>query len=378
MDFQFSEEQRAFADAAAAVFGEHGSDDALHAHDASGEPYQRDLWRACIDLGLHGIVVPESVGGLGLGITELVAVLEAQGQALALVPLWEHQLAAAAVARFGTAALRDAVLPQAMSGAALLTTALTALDDPRGASLELERDGSGWRLQGRVAAVPLGADGSYALLGAMHDDAPRLVVLDLARGDVKKSTGLSQHHLGVADLELNAIELGEGDVLPTDAYAWFEPRAIACLAALQLGVTGRQLARTVDYVSERQQFGHAIGSFQLVTGQLADAKIQLEALRSSQCQLAYRLDAGLGAMPQAMAVRVQACEVAHFAGHHAQHVHGGMGVDVSAPAHRFLYWSRALEVALGAPAADLERLGDWLADHDELGWKYNLPEDDAA
>jgi hypothetical protein len=85
-------------------------------------------------------------------------------------------------------------------------------------------------------------------------------------------------------------------------------------------------------------------------------------LRSALAQLVYRLDAGLGAMPQALAVKVLAARAAHLVGHKAQHVHGGMGVDITYPIHRYLYWSRALAASLGGAAPALERLGDWLAD----------------
>lgn len=375
MDFQLTEDQRAFAETAAALFAEHGSDDALRAHDGSGEPYMQRLWPACIEMGLHGIVVPEADGGLGLGMTELMGVLATQGAALALVPLWEHQLAVAALARFGSDPLKAELLGAAMDGRALWTVSLAALADPRGPTLTLEHTDGGLRLRGHVAAVPLGGAARYALLGASDQGQPRLVVLDLQQPGVQRRIGTSQHHLGVADLLLDAVELAGDAVLAPAAHAWFEPRAIACLASLQLGVTGEQLRRTVEYVGERKQFGRAIGSFQLVAGALADACIGMEALRSALWQLVYRLDAGLGALPQALAVRAQACDLGHVAGHKAQHLHGGVGVDVSHPMHRFLFWSRALGMALGGGEAHLSRLGDWLADHDQLGWKYDLPED---
>ena len=140
-------------------------------------------------------------------------------------------------------------------------------------------------------------------------------------------------------------------------------------------MTQEQLRRTVEYVSERQQFGRAIGSFQLVAGQMADGYIATEALRTSVWQLVYRLDAHLGAAPQAFATRTLANDTGHRTGHMAQHVHGGIGVDTTYPIHRFLFWSRALGTALGGTEHHLARLGDWLADNDTLGWKYDAAED---
>jgi hypothetical protein len=51
-------------------------------------------------------------------------------------------------------------------------------------------------------------------------------------------------------------------------------------------------------------------------------------------------------------------------------------VDITYPIHRFLFWTRALGMALGGTDHHLAKLGDWLADNDALGWKYDAAEDD--
>ena len=374
MDFQLTEEQRAFADMAQGLFADYCSDDQLRAHDESGHPYMQALWSQCLASGLHSVIVPEADGGLGLGMTELMAVLEQQGQALALVPLWEHQLAAATLARFGTGPVKTAST-KAMNGD-LLTMSMADLGQARGLSLNLVRTHNGWLLNGTCPAVPLGGSANQALLVANMDGTSRLVWMDLTAPGVTRHIGLSQHHQEIADLQLDQVRLPDEAVLPSEALDWLLPRAIAALAALQTGVTQQQLRRTVDYVSERKQFDRSIGSFQLVAGQMADGYIALEALRSSVWQLVYRLDAGLGSLPQAHATRVLANDTGHRVGHMAQHVHGGMGVDLTYPIHRFLYWSRALGVALGGSEHHLAALGNWLADNDNLGWKYDLAEDE--
>lgn len=373
MDFNLNQDQQAFADSARALFADYCSDEQLRAHDAGSEPFMQELWQQCVANGLHGVLIGEPQGGLGLGMTELLAVLQEQGRALALVPLWEHQLAAAATERFAPA-LSDRVAAAA-EGQVLLTLSLDALGAPRGPSLHATAVAGGWRLDGSVAAVPLAAQAQAALLPVLADGAPRLVLLDLARPGIECIQGRSQHHLAVADLRLQGVTVPAGALLDAAAQSWVEPRAVACLAALQLGVSTQQLLRTVQYVSERKQFGRVIGSFQLVAGQMADGHIACEALRSALAQLVYRLDAGLGCAAQALAVKVLAADAGHLVGHKAQHVHGGIGVDISYPIHRFLYWSRALGITLGGSEQALQHLGDWLAGHDALGWKYDLPED---
>lgn len=374
MDFAYTEDQQAFADSARALFADACTDEALRAHDAGSEPFMQALWRQCVDTGLHGIVIDEAHGGLGLGMTDLMAVLEQQGQALALVPLAEHQLAAQALARFAPA-LAPSLLAGAASGETLLTLSLDGLRAARGLALTLQRDGAALVLSGKAAAVPLAAQSQQLLLPALLDGQPRLVLLDPQAAGIRLDAGRSQHHLAVADLHAESVRLEGAALLDEAALAWLEPRWLAAIGALQLGVSAGQLARTVEYISQRKQFGRVIGSFQLVAGQMADGKIAVEALRSALSQLVYRLDAGLGALPQALAVKVLAAQAAHLVGHKAQHVHGGMGVDITYPIHRYLYWSRALAFSHGGAEQALAVLGDWIAEHDQLGWKYDRPED---
>lgn len=376
MDFNLNEDQQAFADSARALFADYCSDEQLRAHDSGGEPFMRELWSQCIANGLHGVLIGEAQGGLGMGMTELLAVLQEQGRALALVPLWEHQLAAASVQRFAPA-LADAVA-EAAEGRTLLTLSLDALSAARGASLRATPAGATWRIDGVAPAVPLGAQAQEALLPVQVGGALRLVLLDLSLPGITCIEGRTQHHLAVADLRLQGVTVTAEALLDEAALAWVEPRAVACLAALQLGVSTQQLLRTVQYVSERKQFGRVVGSFQLVAGQMADGHIACEALRSALAQLVYRIDAGRGCQAQALAVKVLAADAGHLVGHKAQHVHGGIGVDLSYPIHRFLYWSRALGITLGGSEPALQQLGDWLAGHDTLGWKYDLPDDLAA
>ncbi len=377
MDFKLTDDQRAFADMAQGLFADFCADDKLRAHDISSEPFHRELWNQCVAAGLHSIVVPEEDGGLGLGMTELMAVLEEQGKALALVPLWEQQLAVATLSRYAEAATKAPVVEAANAGE-LVAVSLSTLAESRGASLQLQSAGGAFTLSGVAHAVPLGGLARFALLAAGSAEGPRLVLVDLSAAGIQRVEGRSQHHQAQADLRFDQFAVSQAAVLPAAAVEWLQQRAIAALSSLQLGVSQQQLRRTVEYVSQRKQFDRPIGTFQLVAGGLADGYIAVEALRSAVWQLVYRLDAGKGAKPQAHAARALANDCGHYVGHKAQHVHGGIGVDVTYPIHRFLYWSRALAVTLGGTEHHLAQLGDWLADNDKLGWKYDLAEDDTT
>ena len=376
MNFQLSEDQQAIAEMADSLFSDHCHDDYMREWHSAGEGMMPALWALCVETGLHALAIPEAEGGSGLGMTELMLVLQAQGRGLAQVPLWRHQLAAATLAAFG---LGDTarLAAQAASGERLLSVSLEGLSAACGIELNATACAQGWQIDGKVAALALGEQAEAALVPVAVEGQVRLLLLDLTAASVQRAPGMSTHGEAVADVRVEGLRVTADRILPAAALAWLEPRAIAALAALQLGVSAEHIQRTVAYVSERQQFERRIGSFQAVQMSMADAHIALEALRSTLWQLCYRLDAGLPAPSEALATAYLACEAGHRIGHIAQHVHGGIGVDLSYPIHRFLYWSRALGSALGGSAASLERLGDWLSDNDKLGWKYDLEEHQA-
>jgi alkylation response protein AidB-like acyl-CoA dehydrogenase len=104
-----------------------------------------------------------------------------------------------------------------------------------------------------------------------------------------------------------------------------------------------------------------VGSFQAVHQRAADAYIALEALRLTTWQAASRLAAGLPAAHEVRIAKFWASEGGHEVGYAAEHLHGGMGVDVDYPIHRYYLWARQIELTLGSAAPQLARLGEALA-----------------
>lgn len=373
MDFSLTDDQRAIAEMADSVFRDYCTDERLREDDLNGEPFMRSLWQTCIETGLHALAIPEDFGGSGMGITDLHCVLRAQGASLGHVPLWQHQLAAACLATFAGAQHRE-LIEQAATGQQLFSLSLQELAASRGIGLRMsERDGR-LVLNGQANAVDLAGQADHLLLVAETAQGHRLVLLAPGAEGVELTAGTSNHGLAIADLRCHDVLVEPGQVLPAPALAWLEQRAIAAVASLQVGVSEEQLRRTVAYVNEREQFGRAIATFQAVQMSMADCHVALEGLRTSLYQLCYRLDNDLPSDSEALATRFLCTEAAHLIGHKTQHVHGGIGVDLTYPIHRFLYWSRHLSLTLGGSAATLERLGDWLANNDKLGWKYDLDE----
>ena len=126
MDFTLSDEQLAVAEAATGLFAGLVDAEKIAAVEAGTDRIDRDLWKALAEADLLGLAVPEADGGAGYGLMELCLLLEAQGNAVAPVPLWSTLvLGALPLARFGSDAQRARWLPGVVAGDVILTAALS-------------------------------------------------------------------------------------------------------------------------------------------------------------------------------------------------------------------------------------------------------------
>jgi 3-oxocholest-4-en-26-oyl-CoA dehydrogenase beta subunit len=142
---------------------------------------------------------------------------------------------------------------------------------------------------------------------------------------------------------------------------WMRARATVGYCALQLGVTERALELTAAYARTREQFGKPIGSFQAVSQRLADGYIDVEAIRLTLWQAAWRLAEGRPAETEVATAKFWAAEGGHRIAHTAVHVHGGVGIDMDADIHQYYAAAKFNEFALGGATAQLRRIGAVLA-----------------
>jgi acyl-CoA dehydrogenase len=132
------------------------------------------------------------------------------------------------------------------------------------------------------------------------------------------------------------------------------------LCALQLGVVEKALEMTASYATERVQFGRAIGTFQAVAQRLADAYIDVEAIRLTLWQAAWRLAEGLPCEVEIATAKFWAADGGHRVAHTAVHIHGGVGIDIDFPIHRYFVAAKHYEFALGHATDQLLIIGNAL------------------
>ncbi|MGY5123475.1 acyl-CoA dehydrogenase family protein [Streptomyces nigrescens] len=145
-----------------------------------------------------------------------------------------------------------------------------------------------------------------------------------------------------------------------EAYTDILALARTAFAGLQAGVCAGALARAVSHTTTREQFGRPLSTNQGVLLRAADAHMDIEAIRLTAYEAAWRRDAGLDAAPHALTAAWWASEAGTRVVHTGQHLHGGIGADVDHPVHRHFLWGRQLAGYLGSGAEALEELGELL------------------
>jgi len=370
MDFLLNEKQQELAALCRLILADQATPQRQREVEAGGDRFDPLLWADLARAGILAAALPEALGGAGLGLLEQCSVLAEIGRTVAPVPyLASIVLGAGAIARFGTPAQQERWAAPAGRGELILTAALSEEDgdDPRTPTATAERVPGGWLLTGTKTAVPAGQRAEEFLVPAatatgvavflVAPDEPGEVVVQpqrLVDGDV------------AGRLELTRVELADDRVLGSPAAGaeitgWLVSRATVGLCALQLGVVARALELTSEHAKNRVQFGRPIGSFQAVTQRLADAYIDVEAVRLTMWQAAWRLAAGLPAETEIATAKFWAADAGHRVAHTAVHVHGGIGIDTDYPLHRYFTAAKRAEFELGGATTQLLRIGAALA-----------------
>ncbi|KMS74594.1 acyl-CoA dehydrogenase [Streptomyces viridochromogenes] len=374
MDFTFTEEQQAAAEAARGVFAGVAPDavpSPALTPGAVADDFDRPLWARLADADLLSLLLAEEHGGAGLDAVALCLVLRESAKVLARVPLLESSAAMAAVQVYGGSELKAGVLTRAGRGEVVLTVAAHGRTghDPAELAVTARQDGTGWVLDGVQTAVPWAYGADLVVVPARTAaDRTVLALVPRAAEGVSLAEQFSTSGERLGELRLDSVRLAARDVLDAEgAWEWLRELLATGTCALALGLGERVLGMTSDYASKREQFGHPIATFQAVAVQSADRYIDLRAMEATLWQAAWRIASGApGSLPASGDVavaKIWASEGVRRVVQTAQHLHGGFGADVDYPLHRYHAWAKHLELALGPAAAHEEALGDLLAAH---------------
>jgi alkylation response protein AidB-like acyl-CoA dehydrogenase len=305
MDFGFSDEQREIKSTAREFLSARFKPEKVRELAESDSPYDEGTWKEMCELGWPGIALPEEHGGQGLGVVELVILLEELGYALAPSPFISNAYAGTAIALAGSDEQRSRWLPGIASGEERGAAEMTCDPEPIVGAAE-------------GAAILVMADGEGAKLVEPSDaELERLDLIDSTRAYFR-------------------VRADGGDPLPGDVGRAGSVGQVAISAEL-VGVAQRALDMAVEYAKEREQFGRPIGAYQAVSHRLADMLWAVEEARSLTYYAAWTADDEPESLPLAASMaKARASDAAAGVAHDAIQTFGGIGFTWEHDVHFFL------------------------------------------
>jgi alkylation response protein AidB-like acyl-CoA dehydrogenase len=360
MDFRFSEDQEALRGLAAKVLDDYSSPERLKRIERSGEPFDKELWSALADAGLLSSGLQEPVGA-GMGLIGTCVVLEAIGRHVTPLPMLASiGIVAQTIDRFGSPPIREELLAGLARGSLIGSP---ALEEPIAGSRTIARAESGrWVLSGEKVAAPYAPVADLIMISAVQPDGDvGLFILDPGSKGLEIQPSVSTTGEPSASVQLDEVIVDEDRLIGGEAAKHAFRLGLASAAATAAGVLAGGLDLTAGYIGQRQQFGRAIASFQGPAMRIADAYIDSQAVWVSAWSAIWKLETGRAADEALAIAKFWVADGGQRAVHAFQHLHGGIGVDVDYPIHRYFTWAKSLEVMLGGASAQLERLGLMLA-----------------
>lgn len=319
MRFAFTEEQLEFARATRDLLAKECTPEHVRAAWSNATGRTERAWTALVEMGVTGVLVPESEGGLGLTEVDLVLLLVESGRCALPEPIVDTALVAAPEGWVGPGETAACVLPESPF-AVWADTATTII--------VLSADGVRVAARDHATLVPRrSVDGARRLFGVVVPD----------------------------DVAIAA---------PVATAALAFRRGALGTAAQLLGLADRMIEMTVGYACEREQFGVKIGTFQAVKHHLANARVKLEFARPLVYRAAWSLaHADTAASTHVSMAKVQAGEAALLAARVALQCHGAIGYTTEYDLHLFMKRAWALEKAWGDTTWHRRAVGRALVAH---------------
>ncbi len=371
MDFEFSDEQRQLREAVEGFATKEYTFDRLREIKRSGAGWDPAVWKGLAELGVTALNVPASLGGLGYGPTETLALMDASGPSLLLEPILTSAVIATALLRqFDGAAAAELLRAMAAGDriAALAHFEPKSRFDSRFVETRAAPAGTGSRLDGHKAVVAHAGLAQVLLVSARSSgeagDAEGLSLFVVPR----ETPGLTlTEYLTVdgqraADIRLDGVRVpessrlgGEGEALAAIEAALDVGLAAVCAEAVS--IMQALVRATVEYLNTRQQFGQPIGRFQALQHRVADMTVHLEQARSMSYLAAMRCaSANLEERRRALsAAKVVIAEAARFVGQQAVQLHGGMGMTDELKVSHWFKRLTAIEILFGDSDFHLQR-----------------------
>jgi alkylation response protein AidB-like acyl-CoA dehydrogenase len=366
-DLLYSDTEEALRDSVRNLFADRCPPEFVAAAYESAPQDFSAVWRTlAVELGVAGLLVPESLGGAGASAREAAVVMEEIGRAVAPVPfLSSAVLATVALLRASeteaetetaakTATETVSELAQGAATAALVVPLSTAPGDPV-AGVGIGADG----LTGAVSSVAGAGEADVLVVPVAGPEGLELHTVSRTGAGVEVSPVLALDMTRpLADVRFSGAASSRIGPAETALQAALETGA-ALLASEQLGVAQWCFDTTLAYAKQRKQFGRAIGSYQAIKHRLADLWFEVSSATSAARYAADTCALGDADATVAAAIAQAYCSgIAVHAAEECVQLHGGIGMTWEYPAHLYLKRAKSDQLALGTAYRHRARLAE--------------------
>jgi alkylation response protein AidB-like acyl-CoA dehydrogenase len=367
MDFGLSEEQQQLKHSARDFLTKECATARVRQIMADEQDVPRDLYADIARLGWNGLLVPEKFGGAGLGMLDMIMLLEECGYAALPGPfLFSSALAASILNAGGSDELKDRWLRPLADGRAIGTVAVMEADDslnPADLATTVRSTSQGWVLSGSKMFVPYAHVADFVIVAARTGAGARDIGLFIAEPQqagvkIRRLMSLDLTRL-VCAIEFDATQIPAAAALAGGAelYDRLMDVGSVAIAADSLGGIERALDMAVEYSKVREQFGKPIGAYQALQHAAAEIVADIEPARSLLWYAAYVLDSPSAEASRAAAmVKARMCEVFMRGADRAVLMHGGIGFTWEHDIHLWFKRARFNEAYFGAPSFHRERV----------------------
>ena len=333
MNFDYNEEQQLLADSVRRFIQKDYDFEARKKFVASAEGYSEKVWGAFAEMGLTGIPFSPDHGGFGGGAVDLLSVMEAFGEGLVVEPHLATLLGAQCVARAGSDAQKQAVLPGVVAGKLKMAFAFSekgARYDLAPAAVKARKAGSGWTLDGEKVVVLGAPSAAKIVVSAQAPAGPSLFLVDARSVKMKPYRTLDE--MRAADVVFSGAA---GELLGAEGKAQSVIEEVvdfgtALVCAEAVGVMKFACDSTLEYLKTRKQFGVPIGTFQALQHRMVDMVVAYEQARSMACLACSKVDGAADAKERSRAVsaaKIKIADNARLISQEAIQLHGGMGMS---------------------------------------------------
>ncbi len=364
MDFTFSAEQEDFRQSVRATLAAEAPPTYIRAMIDDEVGVSPELWSTMVDLGWTKVLVPESFGGLGLGLVDMVVLQEEMGR----LPLPGPFLSSAVAATLAAVHLGvDEVLDGLGSGQARGTIALDEtghgdpLPSPRATARRDTATGEeGWTLAGLKPAILDGASADWVLVVAHDEHGLGTYLLRHPGGEVVPALDVTRK---MARLVLDGRPAHRVGPPKDQTAVWhriLDDLAVAVSAEL-VGTCERAIELAVEYAKVRVQFDRPIATFQVIKHKAADMLHHLELSRVATHYAAWAADVDDPDRARAAAMcKGFVAEAANLVTAEAIQIHGGIGFTWDVDCHLLYRRAKQDDLLFGAQGWQRKRLADML------------------